>query len=63
MYGYIQTLVTQNTPQTKDQDITTALKSTFQDVNTNTSIDFPYVSKTPVHEYDITMILFYKAFL
>ena len=62
VYRYIKTPDTQNVAQAKDNDITETLRKTFQSVNTNTSIDFPYVSETPIDEYDITMKLFCKAF-
>ena len=58
VYGYIKTPDTQNVAQAKDNDITETLRETFQSVNTNTSIDFPYVSETPIDEYSITMKLF-----
>ena len=62
VYGYIVTPDTQNVPQQKDNQVTQALRDAFQQVNTNTTIDFPYVSEIPVDEYDATIKIFCKAF-
>lgn len=62
VYGYLTPPPNENLPQAKDKEITDALRNSFQKSNTNTSIDFPYVSELPVNEYDSTIKLFTKAF-
>ena len=62
VYGYINSPPTQDTPQKKDEATTTALRQSVSKINKNTSIDFPFVSETPIDEYDTTSKLFCKAF-
>ena len=62
VYGYINSPPTENTPQKKDRKTTIALQESVSRVNKSTSIDFPFVSETPIDEYDTTNKLFCKAF-
>ena len=62
MYGYINNPPEKDLPQKKDREITDALRQSYQKISHNTSLDFPYVSETPVSEYDTTIKLFCKAF-
>ena len=49
-------------PQQKDKNITSLLRESFAQSKATTSMDFPYVSETPIDEYDLTTKLFCKAF-
>ena len=62
LYGYLNPPHSQHLPQPKDADVTEGIRESYQKVNRNTSIDFPYVSEVPVSEYDTTIKLFCKAF-
>ena len=61
-YGYVTTPHGRNHPQAKDRKITEVLENAHDLHCSDTTIDFPYVSETPINEYDMTQKLFCQAF-
>ena len=62
VFGMIQSPPNQHNPSNKYNDFTSSLQVASKKASTSTSLSFPYVSSTPVNEYDTTLLLFCKAF-
>ena len=63
VYGYLQTPSQRHNPQQKNKQTTDILQQAHDiNISKTTNVDFPYISESPINEFDVTEKLFCKAF-